>query len=286
MIYKETFGSPQHNACLLIAGAMEGGWGWSDTFCKRLVEAGFYVIRYDHRDIGRSSVNREVYEIEKLVKDVIGILDDLNISKAHLVGHSMGGHICQEAAFSYPERVRSICAIASGPIAATEETEKLLSEEEKTIFENIWKVFLSRKDEDGVNGYLEVYRHLSGSLPMDESMALDYIKKMMKYSSKEMLQPGNPHEKVMQKLTNDMPLRKGILKKITVPALIIHGEKDPLCLPRYARSLADELPNGHFHLIKGMGHMFFSREIENKILSLLIEHMKGENSDLFTNPSK
>ncbi len=118
----------------------------------------------------------------------------------------MGGHLCQQLALSYPNRVISICPIASGPLGATEETEKPLTKEESETLKKTWDVFLGRKEsqdfDEQVEGFLNVYKYLSGTLPVDDEIAREYINKMLKLSPKKTLQPGNPHEKLMKKIAD------------------------------------------------------------------------------------
>jgi pimeloyl-ACP methyl ester carboxylesterase len=71
---------------------------WTNNFCQHLANQGFLTIRYDHRDMGESSEidwQRSPYSMLDLTKDVILIMDSYGIKKAHLVGFSMGGEICQ-----------------------------------------------------------------------------------------------------------------------------------------------------------------------------------------------
>ncbi|MBN4067060.1 alpha/beta hydrolase [Simkania negevensis] len=280
-LYVETLGNALDPASVLISGAMEGAWCWSERFCQILADAGFFVVRFDHRDIGRSTQSPPdtIYNLQDLTGDVIAILDALRIEKAHFVGHSMGGHICQQLAIDYPTRVITICPIGSAPIGETEETIKSLTEEEQSIMDQTWKVYLARKDsediEEHTRGFLEVYRYLHGTVPMDENIARHYLSEMITHSPKETLQAGNHHEKVMARLMDSSHERKGILGQIKIPTLIIHGEQERAALPRFAISMSREIPAARLELVKGMGHIFFSRELEDKITDKLIEHMQN-----------
>ncbi len=280
-LFVETLGNSSFPACILIPGSMQGAWGWSDDFCRKIAEAGFYVVRFDHRDIGRSSATPEnqVYSLVDLAKDVIAILDELKVRQAHFVGHSMGGHLCQQLALDYPARVLSICPIASGPIGDTAETGKPLTDSEQALMNKTWEVFLARKDaedpEAHLQGFISVYKHLNGTIPLDEPLARSYVSSMLNCSPKRYLQPGNPHEKVMQHLAETLENRKGALKKIRCPTLIIHGELDPLCPPRLAASMAKEIPGTKLKIIPGMGHMFLSRKLEDVLTDAIIAHMRS-----------
>jgi esterase len=279
-LYVETLGRPAAEACVLIPGAMQGAWGWSDGFCRPLVLAGWYVVRFDHRDIGRSSTSAPgaEYSWADLGEDVIAILDGLGIAKAHLVGHSMGGHIAQHLALAHGDRVLGLGLIASGPLGATAETGKPLTAEEQAANAAIWETMMARRDspdpEAQLRGYLEVYRALSGSLPLDEDLARWYVTQMLLHCRPGDLRPGNPHERLMRRLGETLEERAGLLARIRVPTLVIHGERDPLALPRFARSMAETIPGARLELIPGMGHMFLDRELEQRLARLVLGHLE------------
>ena len=95
-ICTESFGNPENPAVLLIMGAMSSLDWWDEDFCLRLAEHGRFVIRYDHRDLGRSTTytpGTSNYTITDLADDAIGVLDAYSIEQAHLVGMSLGGMI-------------------------------------------------------------------------------------------------------------------------------------------------------------------------------------------------
>src|SRR5689334_20505685 len=125
----ETFGDPTDPAILLIMGLGTQMIAWREDFCRQLVDRGFFVIRYDNRDCGKSTsmegapiTTRELitkrvksppYTLAEMADDAIGLLDHLGIDKAHIVGASMGGMIGQHVAMRYPARVLSLTSIMS-----------------------------------------------------------------------------------------------------------------------------------------------------------------------------
>src|SRR4051812_15302333 len=117
----EAFGTSADPAVLLLAGmAMSMDW-WETAFCERLAGAGRYVIRYDHRDTGRSTCwppGEPDYSADDLSTDPLRVLDALDIERAHLVGMSMGGGITQALAARHPERIRTMTLIATSPAGA------------------------------------------------------------------------------------------------------------------------------------------------------------------------
>lgn len=115
-ICTESFGNPEDPAVLLIMGAMSSLDWWDDDFCLRLADSGRFVIRYDHRDLGRSTVyepGTSNYTITDLADDAAGVLDAYSIERASIVGMSLGGMIGQILALRYPERVNTLTLIAS-----------------------------------------------------------------------------------------------------------------------------------------------------------------------------
>lgn len=276
-LHTEHFGKDTDPTCLLIAGAMATAHFWTDAFCQTLAENGFFVIRYDHRDIGESSAidwQTTPYSLLDLAKDAIGVLDAYGIKQAHFIGHSMGGFVCQWIALKFPKRVLSITAISAGPIGATPETDLPLSKEENTIQEKTWEIFLNRKDgasrEAQIQSFLPIWRYLNGRFPLDEEMANAYTRDLI-LRSYHPIRAGNNHELVMRNL--ELEKYRDILQNIHVPTLIIHGEEDPLSLPRDGQALAHAISEVKLIMIPGMGHMLFHRELEMKIAKLLVNHM-------------
>src|SRR5437879_1461926 len=126
----DTFGDPGDPAILLAMGLGIQLLGWDEKFCRMLVQRGFFVIRYDNRDVGLSSkmedapipdlfaliagdASSAAYTIDDMTEDAAGLLDALGIAAAHVVGISMGGMIAQALAINHPERVLSLTSIMS-----------------------------------------------------------------------------------------------------------------------------------------------------------------------------
>jgi pimeloyl-ACP methyl ester carboxylesterase len=285
--HTEHFGDRNHPACLLMAGAMASARFWTDAFCELLVNHGFFVIRYDHRDIGEScSVDWQKfpYNISDLAQDAISILDAYGIKQAHFVGHSMGGYIAQTISLEFPKRAFSLCSISAGPIGATKETDQPLTDQEQALLSKTWEVMLSRKDgpskESTIQSFLPVWRYLNGEFSLDEAMAEAYTRDLI-LRSHHLIKAGNNHELMMASL--DLEKSRGILKRIDLPTLIIHGELDPLVLPRYGESVAHEITGSHLEIIPRMGHMIFHRGLEEKLANLLSIHMKNALRSIFEN---
>lgn len=114
----ETFGDGAEPAILLIAGAASSLDWWEEEFCERLAAGHRFVIRYDNRDTGGSSsyeAGAPPYSQPDLGADAVGLLDNLGVTDAHVVGLSMGGGIAQRLAVDHPERVASLTLISTSP---------------------------------------------------------------------------------------------------------------------------------------------------------------------------
>jgi pimeloyl-ACP methyl ester carboxylesterase len=122
-LYSESFGSPADPPVLLIMGAMASGVWWPESFCLQLADVGRYVIRYDHRDAGRSTCyapGTTSYSVEDLADDAVRVLGGYGIESAHIVGMSLGGFLSQLVTLKNPDRVRSLTLIASERLANTD----------------------------------------------------------------------------------------------------------------------------------------------------------------------
>ena len=114
----EPFGDPDDPPILLVMGVGASMLWWEEGFCRMLAEGGRLVIRYDHRDTGRSVTyepGRPEYTGADLVADAVGVLDAYGLSAAHVVGVSAGGAFAQLLALDFPERVRSLVLISTSP---------------------------------------------------------------------------------------------------------------------------------------------------------------------------
>jgi pimeloyl-ACP methyl ester carboxylesterase len=116
----QTFGHRANPTILLIMGGASSMDWWEDGFCERLTAGSRFVIRYDHRDTGRSisyEPGAAPYSLRDLAEDAVGLLDALGLESAHLVGMSVGGWIGQLVALDHPDRVASLTLISTSPTA-------------------------------------------------------------------------------------------------------------------------------------------------------------------------
>jgi len=264
-LWTESIGNKQDIPCLLISGAGAPAKFWSDNFCRQLVEADYFVIRYDHRDQGLSDAvdwDTNPYTVKDLADDAIQILNAYEIKKAHVVGHSMGGRIAQLLAIYYADRLFSFTSMSvatAGKIGLPPKEVMDILLENKPIQD-------FAKD---LPSFMRSWKILNGDYEVDEEMAKQYTQDFY-IRSKHPVGVAWNHIRCQEDF-ND--LRKQ-LKNNTVPGLFIHGEKDPLIPVQGAKDTAQATANSKLIIIPGMGHMFFNRKLESQIANFLLAHFK------------
>lgn len=265
-LFVETYGVKGHEACLLISGAGAITSFWSERLCHSLSDKGFFVIQYDHRDVGYSdkiNFNEDPYDMMDLTRDAFSLLNELEVEKAHIIGHSMGGFIAQLMAIHFPERLQSLISASSST-----NSPEVPSPPDKT-----WKMFMENKPrndfEQDLEGFLKVWKYLNGTAEFDEELAIAYTRQL--YDRQEIKGPlGESHVKSQEHLSD----RSELLKQIKIPALIIHGEEDYLVDPYGGVQTAECIKNSKLVLIPQMGHIPFNKYIlkqfEDEIIKFLL----------------
>ena len=259
----EIFGDANAEPLLLIMGLAAQMIHWDDDFCRQLAARGFRVIRFDNRDIGKSTrltggkrltplellklrflkiPVQASYKLRDMAEDTTGLMDVLGIKSAHLVGASMGGMIAQEIAISFPQRVRSLTSIMSStgnpkdPPPTREAAALLMAAPPATKQEYIERFAKTWKILRG------------GSFPEDE--ALDRSRAERTYERG--LNPAGVGRQLRAILASGS--RKQRLRSVKAPTLVIHGSVDPLVRPQAGRDTAASIPGAKLLMIEGMGH--------------------------------
>ncbi|KQN96112.1 alpha/beta fold hydrolase [Paenibacillus sp. Leaf72] len=263
-ICTESFGDPADPALLLIMGAQASMVWWEDEFCQRLAAAGRFVIRYDNRDVGRSTVyelGQPAYTFEDMTDDAVGILDAYSIKQAHIVGMSMGGMLTQILALRHRERVLTVSLIATSNFA-----EGLPPMEEKVaqFFANSEEIDWSN-DEAVIAFAVSKWKVLAGSKhPLDEDRIYELAKLEVERSSN--MASINNHGV----LTGDFSYLSRTAE-IDVPALIIHGTEDPIIPYEHGVSLAAVISDSILLTLEGSGHEIHYGEWD-KVIEAIINH--------------
>ncbi len=238
----ETFGEADGPAVLLVNGLGSQLNSYPIEFCEGLVDRGFFVIRYDNRDVGFSSRTEEDhdYTLSDMAADGMAVLDDLGIDAAHIAGVSMGGMIVQTMAIEHPDRVRTMTSIMS----ATGEREFGKSTDE--AFEA-----LMTPPPDNIADAIEqdvVHRKIWASPEWyDEELVREFVTE-----SWERCATNRPDRQYAAIVASGH--RGDLLPHVQTPSLVIHGDKDTLLDISGGRRTAELLPNAELLEIEGMGH--------------------------------
>ena len=266
-LFAESFGDRGATPVLLIMGAMASGVWWPRSFCIELASRGRFVIRYDHRDTGRSTSYKPgcaTYSTETLADDAITVLNDYDLESAHLVGMSLGGYLSQLLALKTPHRVKTLTLIASEGLAPKDPSIPTI--DPRVLQYHARAATLDWGDREAVLEYqVGAWRLLTGSAhPFDE----DFIRGLAAEDSARTPNPLTPF--------NHAGLKEpagwiGRLDEIEAPALIIHGTED-LVVP-YEHGLASHssLRGSRLLTLKGSGHELHPLDWP-VILDAIIEH--------------
>lgn len=245
----EPFGDPGDPPILLIMGIGASMLWWEEGFCRMLAEGGRFVIRYDHRDTGRSVTydpGRPGYTGGDLVADAVGVLDAYDIPAAHIVGVSAGGAFAQLLALDFPERVLSLVLISTSPALPGDRGLPPPTEE---FMRFVSTARVDWSDTESVIGYRAGYsRVLAGGLrPFDETGIRDLIR----------LDVDRAHNIAAQQNHDSIPddgRGRAPLSTIAVPTLVIHGTADPMFPIAHGETLAEEVPGARLLRLKDAGH--------------------------------
>ncbi|HWM05698.1 MAG TPA: alpha/beta hydrolase [Actinophytocola sp.] len=257
-----TFGSAADPAVLLVMGVSASMDWWEPEFCASLAAAGRYVIRYDHRDTGESvsyPPGRPGYVADDLFLDPLGVLDALDVARAHLVGLSMGGALAQLAALHAPDRVRTLTLLSTSGGAGDPDLPPMGDFE--PIQEPDWT------DRAAVVDYqVAAQRQLaSPTRPFDEAPIREIAGREFDRTSSPASAVGNHHA-----AEGGKPWRAELVR-LTMPTLVLHGTEDPLFPLGHGEALASEIPNARLVVLPHTGHEF-PRENWPVVLRELVAH--------------
>jgi len=232
---------------------------WDEGFCSLLAERGFRVIRFDNRDIGRSTKLASAgapslvdtlsgrrasaaYLLRDMAADAFGLLDHLGIDSAHIVGASMGGMIVQTMAIEHPERVRSLVSIMSTTGSRFTGLPTLKA----------FGVLFSKRPADR-DSFIERGVHTfkvigSSGYPFDEERVREMAGRAY---DRGVSQAGVARQLQAITASGDRTSR---LEGVEVPATVIHGNRDPLVRISGGKATARAIPNARLKIVDGMGH--------------------------------
>lgn len=257
----ETFGDRSAPPIVLIMGLGSQMLGWRTGFCRALASRGFFVVRFDNRDIGLSTRVTPVrtnalwaltrrrlgqrveppYRLVDMARDVIGLLDALGIQAAHIAGASMGGMIAQLCAINHPRRVLSLTSMMS-------------TTGDRDLPGPDWRVRqwylrpMSEKPADQVNDLVNITRLVGSTTCFDEPDIRGYFESVVARSSDR---SGVPRQLLALMSART---RRGGLQRLRVPTLVIHGLDDTMLPPAHGVRTANTVPGANLQLVPALGH--------------------------------
>jgi pimeloyl-ACP methyl ester carboxylesterase len=270
----EAFGDSAHPTVLLIMGLGVQMLGWDEEFCRMLAGRGYRVVRFDNRDVGHSTklvdaprpdvmaaaagdTSSAGYLLDDMAEDCVGLLDELGVEAAHVVGASQGGMIAQAVAIGHPERVLSLTSIMSttGDRAVGQPHPEAISAlltrppgDREGFVEfavGAWRVICS----PGFDADEEALRGRAGA-SYDRGIFPD----------------GTGRQLVAILASGD---RTEALRRLDVPATVIHGMNDVLVDVSGGRATAAAIPGARLELIEGMGHDL-PRALWRRLIDLIV----------------
>jgi pimeloyl-ACP methyl ester carboxylesterase len=254
----EEFGSPEGEPILLVMGLATQMIAWHEDFCEELAARGFRVIRFDNRDVGHSTrleweevpgraammfgVGDPAYTLSDLAGDAAGLLDRLGIEEAHVVGASMGGMIAQTLAIEHPRRVRSLASIMSGTGTRWSRMPRLRA-----------LGTLLRAAPNDREGFVEF---TVKTFEVIGSPGFETDEERLREVAAMSFDRGRYPQGIARQMhaITSSPSRVRGLKRLRVPTVVIHGDKDPLVRFGAGKATARAIPGARLVVIEGMGH--------------------------------
>jgi pimeloyl-ACP methyl ester carboxylesterase len=261
-LYYETFGEPDGEPLLFVMGLGAQLHVWDEDFVQAFVDRGFYAIRYDNRDVGLSTkvdglpaaevaarimgafagtTPEAPYRLPDMAGDAVSLLDHLDIDAAHVIGASMGGMIVQQLAIDHPQRVRSLTSIMS-----TTGDPDVGAPEPAAVALLLQPPAADRAS--AIAQSVEGSRAISSPLHFDE----DGARRRAETSYDRCFYPEGVSRQLLAILASGS--RTAGLGDVRLPALVIHGDADPLVTPSGGRRTAEAIPGAELLVLEDMGH--------------------------------
>ncbi|MGI8507132.1 MAG: alpha/beta fold hydrolase [Solirubrobacteraceae bacterium] len=272
----ESFGASDARPLLLVMGLASQMLLWDEEFCERLAARGFWVIRFDNRDVGRSTILREApvpkrwqlltrdrrgvaYSLDEMAADAVGLLDHLGIDAAHVVGASMGGMIAQLVAINHPERVLSLVSIMSST------GNRRVGRPSPRMALRLLRS--APRDREGyIEDHVATYRAIgSTGVAFDE----DHKRERAGRCFDRGIHPAGSARQMAALVTAVDRTRS--LGSVRVPTTVIHGDGDRLVDISGGRATATAIPDAKLVVLPRMGHDL-PRELWPQIIDAIVQN--------------
>lgn len=258
---------------MLIMGYGSTSIHWPQYFFQSFLDAGYDVIRFDHRDIGKSTWldnwdENNPYSLEDIAGDVKSILDDASVQSAHIIGVSMGGMIAQTFAINYPTSTLSLTSLSSSGYFNDKNLPGIFPETVKNITRYTLKFLMDDSPETAMKYNLTASNLFKGKYELDNTNTV--LKTRFELEKRNGFNPeaGKHHEAAITVSGS----RYDNLQNIDVPTLIIHGKADPLVPFEHGEKTAQLIPGAKTLYIDDLGHDIpkkYSTDMSSAILKLV-----------------
>jgi pimeloyl-ACP methyl ester carboxylesterase len=278
-LWVEERGDPNRTPLLLIMGANASGLAWPDVLVDRLA-ARHRVVRYDHRDTGRSTRGfaEHPYAIRDLATDAVAVLDALGIDRAHVVGMSMGGTLVQTLLVDAPERLRSATVFATSALGAgladADGTGPALPGPDPRLLALWAEMGEERGPKEEMDWRVVQWRILNGdALPFDPTEFRAMEERIAAHS-------GTTAASFAHALADPAGLDRdpAALAAVTVPTLVVEAPEDPVNPPPHAAHLADTIGGARLVTIPGMGHALPAAVVP-RLAEVILAHTTAADAD-------
>jgi pimeloyl-ACP methyl ester carboxylesterase len=264
---------PPKGTVLLMMGISNDAMGWPPDFLHALGSAGYQIVRYDYRGTGMSDWvenwdPKRPYSVSDMAADGLHVLDALGIRKAHVVGVSMGGMVAQQFTIDHPERVESLTSIMSSGNILDRELPPISSDV-------VWKLILAGLKYGVIGGERNTIRlHIVSRLILrgsaDYELDARSIAEQVLYNLRKRKGYNSAASSQHHAAVSASGSRYDQLRKINVPALIIHGTADPFIPIAHGEKCAELIPGADVLWLEGMGH-----DIPGDFVGPLVRKMVG-----------
>ncbi len=274
----ETIGEAKRGTVFMISGLSQTLLGYPNHLHEGFLEAGYRVVRMDNRGVGESSwVNnwsrQNAYSLEDMASDVIAVMDDLSLDKAHILGISMGGMIAQTIAINYPKRVQSLISIMTTGFFHDPELPGIANDL-RGKFALI--TLIHGRDSTSIDARLRMRCATFGMFKGKGDYEMD-MRGMIDKGLYELTKRNGYNKNALTQqaaAVKKSGSRYEDLKKLDVPTLVIHGTDDPLMNIAHSKKYAPMIPNSKTLFVEGMGHdvpKIYMPQINAAMLKLLAE---------------
>lgn len=283
-LWTESVGDEKNPPLLLIAGGNLSGYSWPDPFVDILVAGGIRVIRYDHRDTGKSTnttdFEKHPYGFDTLVADAVSVLDAWEIDRGHVLGMSLGNTITQLLAIRHPDRIASWSVLLGGALDIDFDAniERALAGAPSIDglplptprFLEVLNLMSEQPDgtEELLEQRVEKWRLLNGAdAPFDAEAFRSYEQRAIDHA-------GSAVESFVHHLIPQPPVEVASqLGAVDAPLLAIQAQLDPAAPPPHAQHLADLVPNSRHVTIHDMGHAI-APHVHERLAAAVADHIR------------